>query len=156
MRGAEPGEAHLDDAVDVEIRDRAAEPSAATEVDVDVDRGHRAALGHRRSHLGQGRGLVDELAGEPPAELTGWLNLPVLIFSGNLDPITPPQRGEEVAKYLPNSRHVVIPEAGHGVDGLSDGGCVDRIIIDFMDKGSVKDLDTSCVDQMAPPPFVTK
>jgi TAP-like protein. len=51
-------------------------------------------------------------------------NLPVLIFSGNLDPITPPQRGEEVAKYLPNSRHVVIPEAGHGVDGLSDAGCV--------------------------------
>ena len=83
-------------------------------------------------------------------------NLPVLIFSGNLDPITPPQRGEEVAKYLPNSRHVVIPEAGHGVDGLSDGGCVDRIIIDFMDKGSANDLDTSCVDRMAPPPFVTK
>jgi pimeloyl-ACP methyl ester carboxylesterase len=83
-------------------------------------------------------------------------NLPVLIFSGNLDPITPPQRGEEVAKYLPNSRHVIIPEAGHGVDGLSDAGCVDRIIIDFMDKGSVKDLDTSCVDRMAPPPFVTK
>ncbi len=83
-------------------------------------------------------------------------NLPVLIFSGNLDPITPPQRGEEVAKYLPNSRHVVIPEAGHGVDGLSDAGCIDRIIIDFMDKGSVKGLDTSCVDRMAPPPFVTK
>ena len=83
-------------------------------------------------------------------------NLPVLIFSGNLDPITPPQRGEEVAKYLPNSRQVVIPEAGHGVDGLSDAGCIDRIIIDFMDKGSANDLDTSCVDRMAPPPFVTK
>ena len=63
-------------------------------------------------------------------------NLPVLIFSGNLDPVTPPQRGEEVAKYLPNSRNVVIPKARHGVDGLSDGGCIDRIIIDFMDKGS--------------------
>ena len=83
-------------------------------------------------------------------------NLPVLIFSGNLDPITPPQRGEEVAKYLPNSRQVIIQEAGHGVDGLSDGGCIDRIIIDFMDKGSANDLDTSCVDRMAPPPFVTK
>jgi pimeloyl-ACP methyl ester carboxylesterase len=80
---------------------------------------------------------------------------PVLIFSGNLDPVTPPQRGEEVAKHLPNSRHVVIPEAGHGVDGLDDAGCVDRIIIDFMDKGSAEDLDTSCVERMAPPPFAT-
>jgi pimeloyl-ACP methyl ester carboxylesterase len=82
-------------------------------------------------------------------------NLPVLIFSGNLDPVTPPQRGEEVAKYLPNSRHVLIPEAGHGMDGLNDAGCVDRIIIDFMDKGSAKDLDTSCVERMRPPPFAT-
>jgi len=35
--------------------------------------------------------------------------VPVLIFSGYLDPVTPPERGEEVAKYLPNSRHVIIP-----------------------------------------------
>ena len=83
-------------------------------------------------------------------------NIPVLIFSGNMDPVTPPQRGEEVAKYLPNSRHLIIPQAGHGVDGLKDSGCVDRIIIEFMDKGNARDLDTSCLEQMAPPPFVTK
>ena len=83
-------------------------------------------------------------------------NLPVLIFSGNVDPVTPPQRGEEVAKYLPNSRHVVIPQGAHGVDGLSDPGCVDRIIIDFMDNGSAKELDTSCVERMAPTAFATK
>ena len=82
-------------------------------------------------------------------------DVPVLIFSGNMDPVTPPQRGDEVAKHLPNSRHVIIPQAGHAVDGLSDQGCVDRIIIDFMDKGSAKDLDTSCVEQMAAPPFAT-
>src|SRR4030095_15255161 len=51
---------------------------------------------------------------------------PVLIFSGNIDPVTPPKYGEEVARYLPNSRHVVIPEAGHGADGLTDPGCIDR------------------------------
>jgi len=83
-------------------------------------------------------------------------NAPVLIFSGNLDPVTPPKYGEEVAKYLPNSRHVIVPEAGHGMDGLSDQECVDRLIIEFMDKGSAKDLDVSCVGRMAPPPFVTK
>jgi pimeloyl-ACP methyl ester carboxylesterase len=83
-------------------------------------------------------------------------NAPVLIFSGNMDPVTPPKYGEEVAKYLPNSRHVIVPQAGHGMDGLSDQECVDRLIIEFMDNGSAKDLDTSCVERMAPPPFVTK
>jgi pimeloyl-ACP methyl ester carboxylesterase len=82
-------------------------------------------------------------------------NVPVLIFSGNMDPVTPPQRGEEVAHYLPNSRHVIIPEGAHGPFGLTNLGCVDRIIIDFMDKGDVKDLDLSCIKGMAPPPFAT-
>jgi pimeloyl-ACP methyl ester carboxylesterase len=81
---------------------------------------------------------------------------PVLIFSGNMDPVTPPKYGEEVARHLPNSRHVVIPEAGHGVDGLADPGCMDRIAIEFLDKGDAKNLDVSCVERMAPPPFVTK
>jgi pimeloyl-ACP methyl ester carboxylesterase len=83
-------------------------------------------------------------------------NIPVLIFSGNMDPVTPPNYGEEVAKSLPNSRHVVIPQAGHGMDGLTDPGCPDRIIIEFIDKGSAKDLDTTCVDRMTAPPFATK
>jgi pimeloyl-ACP methyl ester carboxylesterase len=83
-------------------------------------------------------------------------NVPVLIFSGNMDPVTPPQRGEEVAKNLPNSRHVVIPQAGHGVDGLTDLGCVERLILEFMETGDGKNLDVSCVERMAPPPFATE
>ena len=82
-------------------------------------------------------------------------NVPVLIFSGNLDPVTPPQRGEEVARSLPNSRHVIIPQAGHGVGGLTDPGCVDRLIMEFMETGDAKNLDIRCVDEMAPPPFAT-
>ena len=83
-------------------------------------------------------------------------NAPVLIFSGNLDPVTPPEYGEEVAKYLPNSRHVIISHAGHGVDGLTDPGCIDRIAIEFLDNGDAKNLDTSCIQGMKPPPFATK
>jgi pimeloyl-ACP methyl ester carboxylesterase len=83
-------------------------------------------------------------------------NAPVLIFSGNMDPVTPPKYGEEVARYLPNSRHVIIPEAGHGADGLKDPDCIDRIAIEFLEKGDAKNLDVSCVERMAPPPFVTK
>src|SRR5262249_36112721 len=83
-------------------------------------------------------------------------NTPVLIFSGNMDPVTPPKYGEEVAKHLPNSRHVIIPEAAHGVDGLNDAGCIDRIALEFLDKGDAKNLDVKCVERMAPRPFVTK
>jgi pimeloyl-ACP methyl ester carboxylesterase len=81
-------------------------------------------------------------------------NAPVLIFSGNMDPVTPPKYGEEVARHLPNSRQIIIPEAGHGVDGLTDPGCIDRIAIEFL--GGAKNLDVSCVERMAAPPFVTK
>jgi pimeloyl-ACP methyl ester carboxylesterase len=83
-------------------------------------------------------------------------NAPVLIFSGNMDPVTPPKYGEEVSKHLPNSRHIIIAEAGHGVDGLRDPDCVDRIATEFLDKGDAKNLDVSCIERMAPPPFVTK
>jgi pimeloyl-ACP methyl ester carboxylesterase len=83
------------------------------------------------------------------------LNVPVLIFSGNMDPVTPPQRGEEIAKNLPNSRHVIIPQAGHGVDGLTDFGCVARLIMEFMETADAQRLDISCVERMAPPPFAT-
>jgi pimeloyl-ACP methyl ester carboxylesterase len=96
--------------------------------------------------------------GEIPADFLEPVrsSAPVLIFSGNLDPVTPPSYGEAVASHLPNSRHVVIPEGGHGVDGLTDPGCIDRITIEFLDKGDARNIDVSCVERMAPPPFVTK
>jgi pimeloyl-ACP methyl ester carboxylesterase len=96
--------------------------------------------------------------GEIPADFLEPVqsNAPVLIFSGNMDPITPPKYGEDVARYLPNSRHVIIPEAAHEVDGLTDFRCIDQIAIEFLDKNDPKNIDVSCVDQMARPPFATK
>src|SRR5262245_28395953 len=60
--------------------------------------------------------------GEIPADFREPVssNASVLIFSGNMDPVTPPKYGEEVASHLPNSRHIIIPEAAHDLDGLSD------------------------------------
>jgi pimeloyl-ACP methyl ester carboxylesterase len=83
-------------------------------------------------------------------------SVPALIFSGNFDPVTPPQRGDEVARRLSNSRHVIVPQAAHGIDGLTDAACIDKIILEFIEKADAKDLDVSCVDRMAPPPFATK
>lgn len=82
-------------------------------------------------------------------------DVPALIFSGRLDPITPPERGEEVARYLPNSRHVIIPEGAHMPDGLTNADCLDNLIIQFIEKADAKGLDVSCVEKMKPPPFAT-
>jgi pimeloyl-ACP methyl ester carboxylesterase len=82
-------------------------------------------------------------------------NIPVLILSGNLDPVTPPQWGEEVASRLPNSKHVVIANGAHTPDGLTNFECVDQLMQEFLSKGSAKYLDITCVERLLSPPFVT-
>ena len=83
-------------------------------------------------------------------------NIPVLIFSGYMDPVTPPERGEEVASHLPNSKHVIISHGAHGTEGLTNVECLDKLMLEFLSKGNAKDLDTTCVERVLPPPFVTK
>jgi hypothetical protein len=65
-----------------------------------------------------------------------------------MDPITPPKYGRQTFA-------VIIPEAGHGPQGFSNPGCIDRIAIEFLHKGDAKNVDVSCVDQMAGPPSAT-
>ncbi|MGH8494784.1 MAG: alpha/beta hydrolase [Gammaproteobacteria bacterium] len=78
---------------------------------------------------------------------------PVLIISGDMDPVTPPEWAAEVASHLPNSRHVVIPHEAHAPGGLSNLECLDGMIMDFLDRGDAKAVNASCVDKMLPPPF---
>jgi pimeloyl-ACP methyl ester carboxylesterase len=78
--------------------------------------------------------------------------VPALIISGFLDPATPPQNGDVVAKRLPNSLHIVIRNASHSYSGLAP--CVDNLMAEFISKASVKGLDTSCTKAIRRPPFV--
>jgi pimeloyl-ACP methyl ester carboxylesterase len=82
-------------------------------------------------------------------------DIPVLIFSGYMDPVTPPERGEEVASHLPNSKHVIIPHGAHGIEGLTNVECLDKLMLEFLSKGNARDLDTTCMERVGPPPFVT-
>ena len=70
---------------------------------------------------------------------------PVLILTGEWDPVTPPANGDAVAKTLPNSIHIVVPSGAHGLNGLEGMDCVDKLIVDFIQRGSMKGIDTSCV-----------
>jgi pimeloyl-ACP methyl ester carboxylesterase len=77
-------------------------------------------------------------------------DVPVLLLSGDLDPVTPPSWAEQVARHLSNSRHLVVPGTGHGV---LTTGCGARLVRQFIERGSVEGLDTSCVDTIRRPPF---
>lgn len=42
--------------------------------------------------------------------------VPILMFSGADDPLTPPFEADAALRYLPNGKHVVIPDAAHDLD----------------------------------------
>ena len=70
-------------------------------------------------------------------------DVPVLLLSGGLDPVTPPAYGDEVAKGLPHSRHIVARGFGHIV---SPQACAPRLIAAFVDTAGFATLPQSCID----------
>jgi len=72
-------------------------------------------------------------------------DLPILILTGEWDPVTPPSNGERVAKTLTNGLHVIVPHGAHGLDGLEGMDCIDNLIGEFIERGTTKDLNTACV-----------
>jgi pimeloyl-ACP methyl ester carboxylesterase len=79
---------------------------------------------------------------------------PVLLLSGSLDPVTPPGAGADVAARLKNSLHIVVPSGAHGLGGMRGEDCLRRVQADFIERASAAALDTSCVANVRPPPFV--
>ena len=97
------------------------------------------------------QGTVEKGYGDPVRS-----DVPVLITTGSLDPVTPPLYGDRISRNLPNSLHVIVPAGGHGFGGLQGIDCVSNLIADFVRTASVKGLDTSCVKTMRREGFITK
>jgi pimeloyl-ACP methyl ester carboxylesterase len=108
-----------------------------------------------------GRSLVDDFIracalwprGEVPPDYYDPVKAvaPVLIFSGGIDPATPPRHGELVASWLPNAKHLVAPNLGHGV---SLHGCAPRLLGEFIKKGGAEGLDGKCLERIPRPLFM--
>ena len=77
-------------------------------------------------------------------------DVPVLLLSGEVDPVTPPSWAEKAAAHLSRSRHVIAPATGHGVVGTP---CGQELIRHFIETGRTEDLDVSCVSRVRRPPF---
>jgi pimeloyl-ACP methyl ester carboxylesterase len=92
--------------------------------------------------------------GTAPADLASPLrsDVPTLLVSGGMDPVTPPAYGAAVATGLPNSRHIVAPGFGHIV---TPHACGPRLLAAFVESADPAKLPVSCVsyfEKSVPPP----
>jgi pimeloyl-ACP methyl ester carboxylesterase len=97
------------------------------------------------------RGTVEATYADPVKS-----NKPVLLITGEWDPVTPPAHGDAAAKTLSNSLHIVVPHGGHGLSGLQNIECVDGLITQFIETASVKSLDTECIKTIKREGFMLK
>jgi pimeloyl-ACP methyl ester carboxylesterase len=81
---------------------------------------------------------------------------PVLILTGQWDPVTPPANADRTAGYLPNSLHVVVPHGAHGLGGLEGIECIVDLMTQFIDQGITKNLNTDCVKNVRRKGFALK
>ena len=79
-------------------------------------------------------------------------DLPVLILSGEFDPVTPPRYGDMVAKHLPNSKHIIAKGQGHNVLPV---GCMPKLFAKFLESADAKNLDDACIKTLTYAPMFT-
>ena len=77
-------------------------------------------------------------------------DVPVLLLSGEADPITPPRYAELAAVDLGNARLLTGKKQGHG---LAPRGCVPNIIADFVVAADASDLEVDCLERLYAMPF---
>lgn len=77
---------------------------------------------------------------------------PVLLLSGEADPVTPPENGEITRAQLGNALHLVARGQGHVV---IHRGCIPALAAQFIEAGSFEGLATDCVGKIAPQAFFT-
>jgi len=75
---------------------------------------------------------------------------PVLLLSGDADPITPPGYATLAMVDLGDAKHLVGENQGHGQIAV---GCTRRIVANFIDTADLGGLDTDCLERSFVMPF---
>jgi pimeloyl-ACP methyl ester carboxylesterase len=76
------------------------------------------------------------------------LDVPVLMISGDFDPVTPPFVGASALAQYAQGKQVIVHNGTH-----SSYESTERLMAEFIDRGTWQGLDTSCVDQVQRLPF---
>lgn len=79
-------------------------------------------------------------------------DIPVLLMSGERDPVTPPHYASMAARGFSNSLNLVARGQAHSV---MNNICLRDITTAFIAMGSVEELNTDCVSNILPAPFFT-
>jgi len=79
-------------------------------------------------------------------------DVPALLLSGSDDPVTPPEYAQEAARGLTHSLSIVLAGFGHG---QLTAPCMDRVMAQFLARGTATGLDISCTQAARPLPFFT-
>lgn len=84
--------------------------------------------------------ILDNIVNQPVAS-----DVPVLLLSGDFDPITPARFAQEVAVSLSNSYSFSFPNVGHGVIASSD--CANTIMSQFLAHPEAEP-DSTCISDL--------
>ncbi len=77
-------------------------------------------------------------------------DVPALLLSGEVDPVTPISYGEQALQQFSNGRHLVVPGQGHNV---LPRGCVPELAANFIHALKLDDEEAACVQDIARLPF---
>ena len=77
-------------------------------------------------------------------------DVPILLLSGEADPVTPPRNAERLAQGLARHRHLVLRGEGHGQLAT---GCMPKLMAEFLDNPDPPALDATCLERHHPAPF---
>nr|WP_323135352.1 alpha/beta hydrolase [Dyella silvatica] len=75
---------------------------------------------------------------------------PVLLLSGEFDPVTPPRYGDDVLKGLSNARHLLAKGQSHSVMAA---GCMPIVLKEFIEDLAPDKLDVKCLQRMQATPI---
>jgi pimeloyl-ACP methyl ester carboxylesterase len=87
---------------------------------------------------------------DPEFKLPLSTDKPVLLLSGEADPVTPPRFATLAAIDLDNARHLIGRYQGHGQAAT---GCMPDIMGRFVEAGSIDDFDAECLSRQFAMPF---
>ena len=77
-------------------------------------------------------------------------DVPVLLLSGEADPITPPRYAELAAVDFSNARLLTGHKQGHG---LAPRGCMPDVIAEFVETADPQSLEVDCLERLFAMPF---
>ena len=89
----------------------------------------------------------------PPANFADKIvsDIPTMLLSGELDPVTPPAWAEIALQGLSNHQHYIAKKAGHG---LVTQTCAAKMVSQFIANVSFDDVSDSCLDEQPTPGFL--